>query len=111
MMRGIIEGFLAKVAVATLLISLEKLHCVYIPFSEALGYIIMKEDANCFLARNCFFPRFRLQDLYLDPCSGDSSWLFSKENCLTSISASFLQNSKRRNNYYSDFSKEKNDVN
>lgn len=55
MMRGIIEGFLAKVAVATLLISLEKLHCVYIPFSEALGYIILKEDANCFVARNCFF--------------------------------------------------------
>lgn len=59
----------------------------------------------------CSFPRFRLQDLYLDPCSGDSSWLFSKENCLTSINASFLQNSRRRNNYYSDFSKEKNDVN
>ena len=64
---------------------------------------------KCFLARNCSFPRFSLQDLYLDPCSGDSSWLFSKENCLTSINASFLQNSRRRNNY-SDFSKEKNDV-
>lgn len=46
MMRGIIEGFLAKVAVATLPMSLENLHCAYIPFSGALGYIIMKEDAN-----------------------------------------------------------------
>lgn len=45
-MGGIIEGCLAKVAVATLRMSLEKLPCAYILFSEALGYIIMKEDAN-----------------------------------------------------------------
>ena len=45
MVGGIIEGCLAKVAVATLQISLEKLPCAYILFSKALGYIIMK-DAN-----------------------------------------------------------------
>ena len=46
LMRAIIEGFLAMGAVATLPMSLENLHCAYIPFSGALGNIIMKEDAN-----------------------------------------------------------------
>ena len=43
---GIIKGGLAKVAVPTLQVSLEKLPCAYILFSKAPGYIIMKEDAN-----------------------------------------------------------------
>lgn len=42
----------------------------YIPFRKAAVYIITKEGENISWQRTCIsFPRFSIQDLYIDPSS------------------------------------------